>query len=754
MVVGILTEKESAAKNFAKALGGMKGTYDGVSYVICHASGHLFEFVSPEKMVPPSKQDQVKSWDLSELPWDYDSFTWKREMRDSSKKSLLSQLESTLNDVDEIALACDVDPSGEGDLIAWEIIDHLNLHHKKFSRMEFTDEAVPSIQSAFTSRRPITSMNDEGEYRKAEFRSRFDLFTMQSVRTATKVLETTGRRAVLYNGRLKSAIIQLVGDGLAAHNNWVKKPFYSARYRDDAGVVYTDPEAKTYPKAADVPGGLGLGTVVKDSEKKGSTAPPKLLDLSDLSSILSRKGFGPKIVLSTYQKMYEAQVVSYPRTEDQFVSPAQFDELLPLVDKIAGVVGIDPGKLTRRSPRKSHVKDGGAHGANRPGPNVPDSLDSVASSYGKVGAAIYDILARNYLTMLAEDYEYLTHYGHIAEHPQFTGSVAVPQVMGWKDIFVRDDDDEDDTDDAVVTGLGCTAEPFVHEGFPPRPKHPSQKWLMAQLKRAGVGTGATRTSTYADMLANPQKAQLVERKNKTTLTELGQMNYQLLAGTHIGDLGLTTKVQEQMAHIAAGELDIDTPMRSIAEWISEDITTMTKNAAGIDAEMGKSFMSDYAVKEKAFGTYVDGREVKFSREFSGHRFTDDEVADLLAGKDIRIKVTFKSGTSKEITGRLEDYEFKGRKIFGFRADFDADNHVGTVGGRTARIPKVWGANQHWSGHEFTDDEVAKLFAGETVEFEAVSRKGPDKKYTAKGKIMESEYQGKKRFGFNLLPFDK
>ena len=40
-MLGILVEKPSAARNFAAALGGMKGTFNGESYVIVAARGHL-----------------------------------------------------------------------------------------------------------------------------------------------------------------------------------------------------------------------------------------------------------------------------------------------------------------------------------------------------------------------------------------------------------------------------------------------------------------------------------------------------------------------------------------------------------------------------------------------------------------------------------------------------------------------------------------------------------------------------------------
>lgn len=51
--------------------------------------------------------------------------------------------------------------------------------------------------------------------------------------------------------------------------------------------------------------------------------------------------------------MYEDDYVSYPRTEDTKVDQKDFDELLPLVDSIANVVGIDKSLLTHRTARKN-----------------------------------------------------------------------------------------------------------------------------------------------------------------------------------------------------------------------------------------------------------------------------------------------------------------------------------------------------------------------------------------------------------------
>ena len=48
----ILTEKPSAGRNFANALGGMQGTFNGEEYTIISARGHLLTLLEPSKQVP------------------------------------------------------------------------------------------------------------------------------------------------------------------------------------------------------------------------------------------------------------------------------------------------------------------------------------------------------------------------------------------------------------------------------------------------------------------------------------------------------------------------------------------------------------------------------------------------------------------------------------------------------------------------------------------------------------------------------
>lgn len=702
MTIGILTEKPSASKNFAAALGGMQGNFKGEDFVITAARGHLYEFADPAAMVAPALASQYKSWEIEHLPWSPTDFTWKRVMKQGAQATVAA-IKAALSGCDEIVIATDVDPSGEGDLIFWAIIDELKLHGKKFSRMEFTDEAAVSLQKAFAARRPVQSMQSEGAFLMADFRTKFDLLSMQWTRIATK---SAGQRAVLRQGRLKSAMVKLVGDQLAAHNNYKKVPFYENRFKDENNVLYSNPEEPSFPDKKDVPNKYTTSPVILDSKTAKRQAPPRLLDLAGLSSILSTKGVKAALVLSTYQKMYEDQVVSYPRTEDKTITDEQFNELLPHIDQIAAVVGADTKLLTQRTPRKTHVKNTGAHGANRPGPKVPASLDALKAKYGTIAALIYETLGRNYLAMLAEDYLYERQEGHLEKYPEFKGAANVPKSLGYKAVFDGDDVEEKDEDESA-SGLGTSADPFVHEGFPKRPAHPSMKWLMKQLEKRDVGTGATRTSTYADVTSDKAKFPLLsETRGKITMSEFGEMGFLLLPGTHIGDLGLTEYVQSEMKEVAAGRKTADAALKIVAEWVANDINAMQANAVTMKKQLG---VTEIVAKEKAEGTWAaNGEQVSFNRvwgtnpEWPGHRFTDDECAKLLSGAVISFDAISSKKNPYTAVGALEQAEFKGKIFHGFKLDFDKKDPT------ASSVPKAL------CGHTFTADERKRLEAGEKV----------------------------------------
>lgn len=731
MTVMIIAEKETAANNFAKALGGMSGNFEGTDYKIVHARGHLYGLKDPKEMVPADMSEHISKWDLSFLPWDWKVFDWSFEPKPRSA-DLLSSITRTSYTCDEICAAGDLDPSGEGFGIDTEIIRECNLliGNKKLTRMYFLDEEVESVRKAFRERKEIPDWRCNEEYLKYWTRMRWDLLSMQFTRLATRI---SGSDVAVREGRLKSAITKLVGDQLEKYNSYEKIPFYQNRFKDECGVIYTSEEETKYPKRDAVPQPYKTAHVVAEPTKPGKTAPPKLLDLASLSGLLAPEGVSPDTVIKRVQDMYEAGFVSYPRTEDKFISTAQYEEMLPLVDSIAGVVGVSTTLLTVRTPRKSHVKDGGSHGANRPGKKVPTSLDVLDSKFGAHSGRIYEILARNFLAMFAPDCEYEVYNGYLEEYPSFKGKAQRTTKKGWREVFNDGEEQEQ-----LQSGLGTMAEPYIHEGYPPRAQRPTIKWLKSQLEKAaggvGVGTGSTRIATINE-ISTGKNPLLTEKKGVLGLTDTGYTSWLLLADTYIGDVETTRVLDENMKAVAAGEKTEDEVLGAVADLVRHDMKIMEDNARAARAA-GKLKLGSNVYYEGVW----QGQKVRFRQVLAEYFFTDEECEALCRGEVIG-PFDFKNKSGYRFSRRvvLAEQEYAGRTQVS--VTFVLDDEI-------ERYSGVW-QDQEVSfrrticGHTLTDDECVALCSGETVIAHDLTSSKSNEAYSAGIVIREVESDGKK-----------
>lgn len=585
----IVNEKPSQARNFARALGGMAGTFDGIAYEITSLRGHVLELKKPSEQVAPERGEEFKRWSVESLPWDEAEIKWSYELR-GDVRDVISKLKEALTRADAVAIATDDDPSGEGELLAWEALSWCGWDGPT-CRLYFADEAPASIEKAFRERRTIESMERDGDYLKALARCRWDFLSMQFTRLATCAARSRGHDAVVRQGRLKTVMANLVGQQLEDRKNYVRKPYFEARFRDAAGVVYKRPDdaAERFDAAEKCSlGGLCESDIEIDSVKRKRKAPGKLLDLAALSAILAQKGHRADEVLSTYQRMYEDQVLSYPRTEDKFVTPEQFAELSGKVDEIARLVGVDPALLTHREPRKTHVHEGAAHGANRPGVRVPASLESLGK-YGPAAVDMYTAVAKNYLAMLAEDYVYDAYTAHVVDFPEFRGTASVPVEAGYKAVFdsERHASDDVEAEEAAAAPRGPAA-PFVHEGANKKPQAPTQKWLMARLEKHDVGTGASRTSTFAECCKGGDRALIVEKLGKLSLAPAGELSFALMRGTRIASMEATEELFGMMRRVGAFEMTVEEVTATAAPMVAADRDIVLANARSLPQGTGKA----------------------------------------------------------------------------------------------------------------------------------------------------------------------
>ncbi|MDD6461099.1 MAG: histidine kinase [Bifidobacteriaceae bacterium] len=225
-----------------------------------------------------------------------------------------------------------------------------------------------------------------------------------------------------------------------------------------------------------------------------------------------------------------------------------------------------------------------------------------------------------------------------------------------------------------------------------------------------VGTGATCTSIYADASkADAKGRQLIkETRGKLTVAPAGRISYGILPGTHIGDVGTTETVYKWMDDVSKGA-DPAPLLDTVAQWVRDDKETMWANAADIRKEAGMTDRNGYAEGE------WNGEHVHFKRTWSGHEFTDGEVEDLLAGKDIVFKAhSSKTGRDFTAAGHLEHQTFTAQdgrevKYVGFKVDW-------------SKVPED--VPDTFYGHTFTEEEKKWLRDGGTFHvWDLKSKKG-------------------------------
>lgn len=660
----ILAEKPKAKQKMAKAFGGNNFSKDGNEYQLTNSVGHLFQLNNPvEQVDDENEKKKIGDWkNLKNMPWDVSNFKWAKHFISPSTKKVFNQIKADSSGCDAIIIATDTDPSGEGDILGQEIVDALKWD-KPVYRMNFKNETASAFQKALENLTDVTDTSTYRSYLKGQGRVHFDYPSMQLVRIAKIAAGTQKINATPNEGRLKSAIIVRVLQQTDAIKNYQKKPYYVIQFVDENGHVYVNSDATHYEKEADAQAAvnqLASSAVGDIKEEEKEQKPPAFLDLLKLYG--KTKGISNKTFLKTYQEMYQDDVVSYPRTEDKLISVSDYEELKPLIDDIAKVVNVDTSLLTHREPRlKTHYTEKATdHGANRPGPNVPDSLDSLDSTYGPGAKQIYDILARSFLASVAENYIFNNVTGKVVDYPDYTTNFKIPVKQNWRLI----------TDDVAkeVKPIGTTAKPETATKVNKKPAEPTIGLITSFLEKYDIGTGATRVSTLSALI-DGKRPLLQQQKHKLDLTDLGIIAATLATNTWIADPTFTKKLFDEMDKIGKGQKTLAEMDNITAKTIKHDMEIIMQNSSklkesGINLDKfakaivnndvdtkitcplcGKDTIHriEMTKKDKSFDFYSSKCGLFIPHVLAGHTIDVDELQKLLNGESVEAKMTSKKG---------------------------------------------------------------------------------------------------------------
>ncbi len=575
----IIAEKPSAARNFQKALGGSSGMFEGDEYVIVNLFGHILGLEAPEKTAYPQFKSTVGGFsNLDNLPWDYKWFDFDKKVPIGRNEQDIANVKNVIAEIKDYfaagyipVISSDVDAMGEGDLLVNEVLKYVGYKGKVY-REYHVDETPAGFTKALREKKDVTSRNNG--VIAATTRSTLDFLTQQLVRAATVTIQTKGYRLPrpVHVGRLQSVIMAMVGDQLKALAEYKPSSVWESRYNLDDTLILSAsdmPQFKT--KEEWDPGNLPEQAMVKEvKQTPGKTAPPKALSLTALGKIMSGKGISSKKTMELAQRMYEDAVITYPRTEDNFVTPEQFAESLRTLDTIIRLMGMDPGIFTHRKPRKTHVKEGGSHGALRPGTNIPKDVAELDEKYGKGASVLYRAVTERFLMMFLEDTEWVRHdYETTGTDPVFKGSVRVITRKG-----VTDPDENTDDVKAALPDLTHPAELYAHEVKSVAPQKPTEAWVLGQLIKFNVGTASTQIPTVGRMIGQDAKFPMnpgAKASDPLSLTPIGAVSYQVAKEISLGTPECTRRYEQMIKDVIEDKLTQDLCYKQITQTLKEDI---------------------------------------------------------------------------------------------------------------------------------------------------------------------------------------
>ena len=692
----VIAEKPSVARSIAGVIGADQkrdGYMEGNGYLVSWCIGHLVSLADAG-----AYDERFKKWRYDDLPilpqeWQY--------IIPAEKKGQFAVLRSLMERPDVTGLVCATDAGREGELI-FRFVYQMAGCKKPFKRLWISSMENAAIREGFAHLKPGADYDDL--YQSALCRARADwLVGINATRLFSILYHKT-----LTGGRVQTPTLNMLVDREAKIRKFKKEKYHvvhiAAGGMEAASDRFLNPDDADATKTA-CAGAQAVCVSVKREKK--TEQPPRLYDLTTLQREANRLfGFTAKQTLDYAQQLYEKKLLTYPRTDSQYLT----DDMQPTAESIVSglwpllsfVAGLDIAPQFGRVLNNKKVSD---HHAIIPTMEfVQKGFDGLAEGEKK----LLSLVCCKLLCAVAVPYVYeaVTATFTCAGN-EFTAKGKTILTPGWKEIERRfkasfkTDADEDapelardlpDGGRLLELTEGQTFDPVeasITEHFTTPPKPYTEDTLLSAMERAGaenmpedaerqgLGTPATRASILEKLV----QMGFVERKGKQLLPTKDGHNLVCVLPDVLTSPQLTAEWETKLTAIAKGEADPESFMVGIEEMtrnlisrysqISEDAQKLFQTERVV---IGKCPRCGEAVYEGKKNYYCGNRACQFVMwkndrffEERGKTFTPKIAAALL--KDGKAKVkglrSMKTGKTYDGTVLLAD---TGGKYVNYRVE--------------------------------------------------------------------------------------
>lgn len=609
----VITEKPSVAKSIAQVLHATEaknGYLQGNGYLVSWCVGHLVELASAD-----SYREEWKKWSYEQLPIIPD--VWQYKVKETTRKQY-EVLKTLLYDPQVAEVVCATDAGREGELIFRLVYEQAGCT-KPFKRLWISSMEERAIVDGFANLRD--GREYDNLYLSAVCRSEADwLVGINATRLFTVLY-----RHRLTVGRVQTPTLAMMVDREQSISDFKKERYFMVHLLC-GGLDAVTGRIDGQDKAEEIMGACqkGQALVVSVKQEEKSVYPPKLYDLTTLQRDANRLfGFTAQQTLDYTQSLYEQKLVTYPRTDSQFLTDDMERNALEVAAAVQMFFPFMQSSLP--VPDVGRVMDSrkvSDHHAIIP------TVEIRKTDLGKVPGGERQILSLIAMRLLCATGEVHKIESVKAELEcngiLFTASGKTILQNGWKtteEQFLKEykTGKKNEKEEVPLPGLaeGMTfhdVDTKVSEHYTSPPKHFTEDTLLSamehagseemgeEVERKGLGTPATRAAIIEKLVEKG----FVERKNKQMLpTEDGVKLITVLPEV-VKSPKLTAEWENDLTLIAKGEKSSEVFMEGIEAMVSALVHTYHE----VDESKQGMFASDREVVgrcPKCGGNVYEGR---------------------------------------------------------------------------------------------------------------------------------------------------
>ncbi len=666
MSILIIGEKPSVGRAISTVVGAdksQKGYIESNDYIVSWCVGHLVGLKYPNDYGSGWEQ----KWSFSQLPMIPDQ--WQFTVTESTK-SQYNILKNLMNrsDVTEIICATDADREGES---IFRYVYHMAQCRKPVKRLWVSSLEEKAIRQALKNMKPMGAYDNL--FSAGYARARADwLVGMNGSR-----LFSVRYGGKLNIGRVQTPTLAMIVQRDAEVNGFIKQKYYTSDL--NCGNFILSSARIDDEKTADTLVSACNGETVTISSVKREVKTeksPKLYDLTTLQREANKAfGYTAQQTLDYTQSLYEGKLVTYPRTDSQYLSDDMTQTAFDVVNLCNTIFGFGISHTPDISKVINNSKVSGHH-AIIPTINIASAdLDSLPNGEKN----ILSLIAVKLICATAPVHKYGTvKITAICNETKFTAIGRTVLDMGWKR-FIKSDKNAEKSLPAVSEGQTFTVQASKGEHFTSPPKSYTEDTLLSAMERAGnenydedtekkgLGTPATRAATIESLVKNGY----VERDGKKLrATDKGRELIKVVPD-EVKSAKLTAEWETKLQNIEHGSYSADSFMSEICGFISSmcskygSADNSVSLSDGSHEPVGKCPKCGADVVKGKFGYYCKEKCGMNIAKVYGITLNDAQVKGLLNSKS-----TFYTSNGKKTIVRPEIVEnpYNGKTYYQWKTE--------------------------------------------------------------------------------------